>query len=218
MPSEPSEGFISPAVLRPARMGHAEVSRRGGRAKSEAKSLRRFAIWRRHEWRRRLGADQLFTVNNLASLEEEAGLNFIDALENSQSARHCCALRPLSVPVQHSRPDRMGCVQKMSRQRPRCTLCAKSMAARSTRATDSQLRRKCFAMRITFSATSSASCSYISSGVFTLSFAWSLGAVLQYTGIRQKSCPNFDSAGASPSMDRLRAADRCKLVPLFLPG
>ena len=37
MPSEPSEGFINPAVLRPARMGHAEVSRRGGRAKSEAK-------------------------------------------------------------------------------------------------------------------------------------------------------------------------------------
>ena len=37
MPSEPSGEFISPAVARPAPMSHAEVSRRGGQAKSEAK-------------------------------------------------------------------------------------------------------------------------------------------------------------------------------------
>jgi hypothetical protein len=37
MPSEPSGEFINPAVLRPAPMSHAEVSRRGGQAKSEAK-------------------------------------------------------------------------------------------------------------------------------------------------------------------------------------
>ena len=38
MASEPTGEFISPAVvLRPAPMSHAEVSRRGGQAMSEAK-------------------------------------------------------------------------------------------------------------------------------------------------------------------------------------
>jgi hypothetical protein len=37
MPSEPSGEFIGPAVLRPAPMSHAEFSRRGGQAKSDAK-------------------------------------------------------------------------------------------------------------------------------------------------------------------------------------
>ena len=77
MPSEPSAGgFISPAVLRPAPVSHMRKSAvKAAKLALRRESLRRFAIWRRHEWRRRLGA----------SLEEEAGLTSLDALENSQN-------------------------------------------------------------------------------------------------------------------------------------
>ena len=37
MPTESSGGFIAPGVLRPVQLTHAEVSRKGGQARSEAK-------------------------------------------------------------------------------------------------------------------------------------------------------------------------------------
>ena len=58
MASEPSGEFISPAVvLRPAPMSHAEVSRRGGQAKSEAKRRASLANWQKAKLvRDKLGA------------------------------------------------------------------------------------------------------------------------------------------------------------------
>jgi hypothetical protein len=52
MASKPSEGFISPAVLRPAPVTHAEVSRKGGQARSEAKRRASLANLERAKARR----------------------------------------------------------------------------------------------------------------------------------------------------------------------
>jgi len=37
MPTEPSGGLIAPGVLRPAQLSHAEISAKGGRARTAAK-------------------------------------------------------------------------------------------------------------------------------------------------------------------------------------